>query len=362
MKIQMFILDILDVTLLLLFSLTGLAILTYLWVILSRLPRSIKRVQTQNASDTGEGTCPPVSVIVCANDQQSDLIQHLPAVLQQQYPQFEVVVVLDADSEDDSADLLRQLEQKYDNLYHTFVPAGSLYLSRRKLAVTLGIKASRYDWLVFIEPDCVPASSLWLSRLSEGMHTNKDVVIGAVFCQVNEDTAPKWQKRLPQLWRRRNLQIMGWALAGKPFSAMGRNLAYRKSTFLRSGGFSNQLRLSRGEDSLYINKIADASNTSVVCHPDAFTYVAPYRSKREWRQELKDFRKVVTHLKGSPVCVIRAYQFAWVIFIALAIVVVAYSFLTLQILPVLLVGILCLVNSISHYKIHRHLRLRSIKS
>ncbi|HXK75060.1 MAG TPA: glycosyltransferase [Bacteroidaceae bacterium] len=357
----MFIPDITDIILLVLFCLVGLAILTYLWMILSRLPRTIKHEQGKSC-DLNKDACPPVSVIICANDQQNDLIKHLPAVLEQQYSEFEVIVVLDADSEDSSADVLRQMEQKYDNLYHTFIPAGSLYLSRRKLAVTLGIKASRYDWLVFIEPDCVPASPLWLSRLSEGMYAGKDVVIGAVFCNVNDDTAQKWQKHLAKLWCRRNLQIMGWALAGKPFSAMGRNLAYRKSTFLQSGGFSNQLRLSRGEDSLYINKIANISNTSVVCHPDAFTYVTPCRSKREWSQELKDFRKVVSYLKGSPVFMIKAYRFSWAMFILLAVIVVAYSFVTYQIVPVLLAVILCLINGLFRYRIYKHLRTISIKS
>lgn len=351
MKIQLFIPDMPNVSLLVFFCLVSLALLIYLWVILNRLPRFVKLSTKQNHIKDEE-TCPPLSVIVCANDQQTDLLQHLPQVLNQQYPEFEVIVVLDADSEDSSADVLRQMEQEYPNLYHTFIPSGSLYLSRRKLAVTLGIKASRYDWLVFTEPDCVPASPNWLYRLSQGMQPNKDVVLGSVFCK-SENGMESWQKRLPKLWMRRNLHTMGWALAGRPFSAMGRNLAYRKSTFIQSGGFSNQLRLSRGEDSLYINKIANAVNTSVILHPEAFTYVSPCRSKREWSQEVKDFRKVTSHLKGCPVSMIKAYRVGWIAYILLAICATAYAVWTMQIAPVALVATLSIINVASYAHIHR---------
>ncbi len=357
----MFTLDTPNVILLVAFCLVGLSLLIYLWTILNRLPRFIKRSTTQEESSDSEETLPPLSVIICANDQQADLFQHLPKVLEQQYPEFEVVVVLDSDSEDDSADLLRQMEKDHPNLYHTFIPAGSLYLSRRKLAVTLGLKASRYDWLVFTEPDCIPASSSWLYRLAQGMHADKDVVLGPVFCLL-QDKKEAWQKRLPKLWMRRNLQTMGWALAGKPFSAMGRNLAYRKSKFIQSGGFSNQLRISRGEDSLYINKIANAANTSVICHPEAFVYVSPYRSKCEWRQEIKEFSKVVTRLKGTPVAMIKAYRISWIAFILLAVATVVYATMTMQLVSIALVGILSISTLASYLIIHNRMRAIASKS
>lgn len=361
MKIHMFTLDIPNVILLVSFCLVGLALLIYLWAILNRLPRFIKRTKNQVASSEVQDTLPPVSVIICANDQQADLFQRLPKVLEQQYPEFEVIVVLDADNEDDSADLLRQMEKDYPNLYHTFIPAGSLYLSRRKLAVTLGLKASRYDWLVFTEPDCIPASTNWLYRLAQGMHDDKDVVLGSVFCTI-EEKAAAWQKRLPKLWMRRNLQTMGWALAGKPFSAMGRNLAYRKSTFIESGGFNNQLRISRGEDTLYINKIANAANTSVICHPEAFVYVSPYRSKRDWRQEHIEFSKAVTHLQGAPVAMIKAYRLFWIAFILLAVATITYAAITMQLVPIALVGVLSISTIASYLSIHYRMRAIATKS
>lgn len=91
---------------------------------------------------------PPISVIICAREESENLRRNLGAVLEQDYPQFEVIVINDGNT-DESEDYLTILEEKYPHLYHSFVPDSSRYISRKKLAVTLGIKASKYEWLVF---------------------------------------------------------------------------------------------------------------------------------------------------------------------------------------------------------------------
>ncbi len=96
---------------------------------------------------------PAVSVIVYAQNDAENLVKYLPKILNQAYPEFEVIVVND-DSTDDSKDILSVLETQYKNLYHTYVPEGSRNLSHKKLALTLGIKAARYDIVVFTNANC----------------------------------------------------------------------------------------------------------------------------------------------------------------------------------------------------------------
>jgi len=98
---------------------------------------------------------PPISVIICAREESENLRRNLGAVLEQDYPQFEVIVINDGNT-DESEDYLTILEEKYPHLYHSFVPDSSRYISRKKLAVTLGIKASKYEWLVFTNANCMP--------------------------------------------------------------------------------------------------------------------------------------------------------------------------------------------------------------
>ena len=104
---------------------------------------------------------PPLSVIIYAREEVENLRRNLPAVLEQDYPQFEVIVINDGNT-DESEDYLTLQGEKYPNLYHSFVPSSSRYISRKKLAITLGIKASKYDWLVFTDANCLPESNQWL--------------------------------------------------------------------------------------------------------------------------------------------------------------------------------------------------------
>mgnify|MGYP007083028735 CR=1 FL=1 len=48
---------------------------------------------------------------------------------------------------------------------HTYVPSDARYLSRRKLAFTLGVKAAKYDILLFTEANCQPLNDQWLSAM-----------------------------------------------------------------------------------------------------------------------------------------------------------------------------------------------------
>ena len=104
---------------------------------------------------------PPLSVVICARNESENLRRNLPTILKQDYPDFEVIVINDG-STDESEDLLSALEEEYPNLYHSFTPDSARYISRKKLALTLGIKASKHDWLVFTEADCAPVSNQWL--------------------------------------------------------------------------------------------------------------------------------------------------------------------------------------------------------
>lgn len=120
---------------------------------------------------------PPLSVIIVTKDSGSALTKNLPAILEQDYPEFEVIVINDKSAGEDE-NILKLLSDKYNNLYHTFIPETARYVSRKKLGIAMGIRASRYEWLVVTEPYCCPVSRNWLRRLAEQMTPNTDIVLG----------------------------------------------------------------------------------------------------------------------------------------------------------------------------------------
>lgn len=238
---------------------------------------------------------PPVSVILCARNEADNLKKILPAILEQDYPQFEVIVIDDA-STDETEDVLGMLEEKYPHLYHSFTPESARYISRKKLSVTLGIKASKHDWLVFTETDCLPASDQWLKLMARNFTPRTEVVLG--YSGYNRTKG--WNhKRIAFDAFFQSLRYMGFALAGKPYMGLGRNLAYRKELFFKHKGFSSYLNLQRGEDDLFINQIANSENTRVETDYNATVRIQPTYRYSDWKEERTSYMATARFYKGS---------------------------------------------------------------
>ena len=234
---------------------------------------------------------PAVSVIVCAHNEYDNLQDYLSILLEQDYPCYEVIVVDDS-SEDGSDLLLERWSRQYGNLYHTFVPRGARVLSNKKLALTIGIKAAHYDYLLLTDADCRPESKFWILEIIQGSANQQtEVVLGF---------SPKKKKKgllnhiigYDTLFN--GLQYMGMARAGKPYMGVGRNLAYKRETFFSVGGFKGLLGNRAGDDDLFVNRIANAANTVVVNNPNSIVWSVPKTTWREW------FHQKRRHLSVSP--------------------------------------------------------------
>lgn len=237
---------------------------------------------------------PPVSVIIYAREEVENLRRSLPAILEQDYPQFEVIVVNDGDA-DGSEDYLSSLEERYPHLYHSFVPDSSRYISRRKLAVTLGIRASKYDWLVMTHADCLPQSDRWLRLLARNFTPRTQVVLGYSGYEHRKGWLHK-RVAFDNLFG--SMRYLGFALAGAPYMGIGRNMAYRKELFYKQKGFSAHLNLQLGDDDLFINQVANADNTRVETDAKAIVRMQPVQRCKEWREEKIGYASTARHYRG----------------------------------------------------------------
>lgn len=210
---------------------------------------------------------PSLSVIITTSDQEELLAKHLPHILEQDYPNFEVIVV-DDNSADDTKELLERLSRQYPHLYTTYTSDSIRYISHKKLALTLGIKAAKNEWLAFIEPDCYPVSNQWLARLAQHCTETTDVVLG----YSNYERKPGFAN-LCYMYDTllHQIHMLGLTLRGMGYMGIGRNMAYRRELFFTHKGYSRHLDLERGEDDLFVNEhiparriTADISTDSVV--------------------------------------------------------------------------------------------------
>lgn len=235
-----------------------------------------KKIQKKGGSFLVEQ--PPVSVIICAKDEADNLRKFLPFVLQQEYPDFEVIVINDG-STDETEDLLKELKKTYSNLRTTFVPVGANNFSTKKLGLTLGIKASKNDLLLFTDADCMPEDKMWIARMVRNFTPETQFVLGygAYFHKKNLINRLITYDTLFIA-----LQYMGMAAAGKPYMGVGRNLAYRKEVFFQQKGFASTLNLRSGDDDLMVNKACTSRNTRIEIASDSITWSEPEKTFKSW--------------------------------------------------------------------------------
>lgn len=223
----------------------------------------------------------PISVILSAKDAAGWLKANLPVILEQDYPCYEVIVVNDG-SADDTEEVLKLLESRYPHLYHTFTPERTRYVSRKKLSLTLGIRAAKYEWLVFTEPDCCPASSEWLKSLARNFTPETDIVLG----YSNYIRKKGWFNRkivFDRLFY--SMRFLSCASLKCPYTGIGANLAYRKGLYYCNKGYASHLNLQRGEDDLFVNQTATAANTRVECSRNSIVRVLPPEYEKTWAED-----------------------------------------------------------------------------
>jgi glycosyltransferase involved in cell wall biosynthesis len=201
-----------------------------------------------------------------ARNEAANLEKYLPSILEQDYPLYEVIVVDDRSS-DDTDDVLKRFALQYKHFHRTYIPPESKSISRKKLALTLGIKAAHYDNLLFMEADSHPVSPDWIRLMAEHFTGKKTIVLGFS----NLEGQPFQFASYDYFFS--NLQMMSLALMHHPYMGSGKNMGYSKSEFFQRKGFAVFSFLDAGDDDLFINEIAGKENVAVELSPDSVTQV-----------------------------------------------------------------------------------------
>lgn len=220
----------------------------------------------------------PVSVIVCARNEADNLDQYLPALMTQDYPDYEVIVVNDC-STDDTDMVLKKHMAQYPRLRTTTIKEDKKFSHGKKLAVTIGIKSAQHERLLFIDGDCKPESSQWLNRMASHFSGSTAIVLGYGGYFAQPGLLNKYIRYDTLVIA---LQYFSYALCRLPYMGVGRNLAYRRSLFYSGKGFSNHYHLASGDDDLFVNEHATGNNTAIEVSPESHTRTAPKESYDKW--------------------------------------------------------------------------------
>ena len=299
----------------------GLALfglLVQLWFLLVR----VRPLAFFKQADTTTPFSEPVSVIICAKNEADNLEKFLPEILTQDYPEFEVIVVNDC-SEDETEMVLARLKERFPKLYYTSIPVDRKFFHGKKLALTIGVKAANSEYLVLTDADCKPSGSQWLNQMAQGFSDrNKEIVLGF----------GGYEKRrgfINQLVRYDTffaaIQYMGFALSRKPYMGVGRNLAYKKSLFIRNNGLKNHVHIQSGDDDLFVQETASKTNTTVVIHPEAQTISVPPQTLNTWRNQKMRHLTTTSLYKSGIKTELFLEPFSRIIFWLSAIVLIFFN-------------------------------------
>ena len=252
----------------------------------------------------------PISIIVCAKNEAENLRKNVPLWLQQDYPNFELILINDA-STDDTQEIIESFAEKDPRVHTVNIKNNEAFWSNKKYSLTLGIKRAVNKRMLFTDADCKPASNQWLSYMTHKLSEETQLVLGYGAHQ-------KRKGLLNRLVRYETLmtaiQYFSYAKAGIPYMGVGRNLSYTSKLFYDNRGFMSHMDIPSGDDDLFVNEAATKHNTSICFHEDAFTYSEPKQSFGQWFTQKRRHITTATHYKPRERFLLATYYLSTFLF------------------------------------------------
>ncbi|MDP3557121.1 MAG: glycosyltransferase [Bacteroidota bacterium] len=311
--------------------LTVLAALGFVFIVINYIINCLPVGALKTTRLASSEKLEPVSLIICAKNEDDNLTEFLPKILTQDYPDFEVIVVNDC-SWDNTENVIDEFAKIFPNLKKVSIKEDGYYKHGKKFAVLVGIKATKNNLLVFTDADCYPSSNQWLKEMAMGFAVNKEVVLGY-------GAYEKQKGFLNKLIRFDAFMIavnyLSGAIKGKPYMGVGRNMAYTKELFYAQKGFSKHYHINSGDDDLFVNQAATAQNVNICIDNNAITYSVAKKTFREWRlQKARHLSTAPLYSSSSKTKIGFSYFSQYYFYISL--IALAFTFKTLLLIPIIL--------------------------
>ena len=232
--------------------------------------RSLRFQKTETAENQ-----PPVSILITAHDNLAELERNLPMFLRQQYAADYQVIVVCQSTDGETQDFLKRIAAENPHLYYTYIPESSRYMSRKKLQITLGVKAAKHEWIILTEPNCRPSNDKWLQTMTRECQDPNHLVLGYV--ALDEET--KSVRRFDSI--RKAYYVLRRAQQTYGYRSHMPNVAFRKSDFMKEQGYQGNLEYVRGEYDFLVNKYALCGDTATELDCDAWL-IREAPSNKSW--------------------------------------------------------------------------------
>ena len=253
----------------------AVVLLAILGSLINPFLRSLRFPKTEENEEDTPVSKEPITVIITAHDNLPELERNLPLFLKQQYAADYQVIVVCQSTDAETQDYLKRLSAENPHLYYTYIPESSRYMSRKKLQITLGVKAAKYEWIILTEPNCKPKNDNWLTAMSQHFCQSCNLVLGYV--ELDEET--KGVRRFDSI--RKAFYLLRRAQHSYGYRSHMPNVAFRKSDFMKEQGYQGNLEYVRGEYDFLVNKYAHCGDTATELDCDAWL-IREAPSSKSW--------------------------------------------------------------------------------
>lgn len=220
----------------------------------------------------------PVSIVIAAKNEAKNLPQLIIHLMNQAHLNYEVIIVNDR-STDNSAQILKAAALEHENFHFINITELPTKWTGKKFALKRGIEKAKHDLILLTDADCIPKSANWIDLMSEQFDDKTEFVLG--FSPYHQMKGLLNQLiQFETLWT--GIQYLSFAIVGKPYMGVGRNLSYRKSIFIKKP-YNAISDVVGGDDDLLVNKWANSENTRIVIDSYAHTLSIP---KLTWKAYL----------------------------------------------------------------------------
>ncbi|PWA07227.1 glycosyltransferase [Flavobacterium psychrotolerans] len=274
----------------------------------------------------------PVSVIVCAKNEAENIVKFVPLLAEQDYPDYEIVLIDDASS-DETLEIFEAFEKQYPNIKLVKVKNNEAFWGNKKFALTLGIKAAKKEYLLFTDADCYPTSKDWIKEMSSHFTLHKTIVLG--YCAYEKIAGSFLNKIIRFETMLTAVQYFSWAKMGHPYMGVGRNLAYKKEEFFNVNGFIDHMKIRSGDDDLFINQAAKRKNTTICFSPESFTYSKPKTAFKEWFDQKRRHVSTAAFYKPFDRMQLAMFYGSQLLFILLPIILLSFQYQWIAVLALI---------------------------
>ena len=263
---------------------------------------------------------PPASIIICARNEDHNIVDFLPLIFEQNYPDFEVVVVNDC-SWDNTGDILNEFAKKHANLKIVTIKENEHHSHGKKVALMMGIKGAANEHLLLTDADCKPTSKDWLKNMMHQFTNETEIVLGYGAYEKQKGFINKII-RFDTFFIA--LQYLSFSLARRTYMGTGRNLAYKKSLFFKLKGFASHYHIESGDDDLFVNEAATRKNTRVELSVESYTVSRVKKTIKDWirqkRRHVTTFNQYKTGSKFRLIMLSSSQYLLFTTFIILLII------------------------------------------